>query len=311
MDFILSYNNNEETMVFPAIVNGSVELERAQDNPTFDGLTGQLQALGTMQLAAFSVESVFPTRPYRWMRPGSWADGWRYVETIEAVRRRRIPFRAIYLDGSGREVFNLPVSVESFAYGLDEAGDISYRLAFREYRFAKTPEVESLKSRPAPQSFLQKKLAAVVTERQEAARKGDGYTKLYTLADAAMLARVLYSAARGVKSMTATACVAWTALNRLDSGKYGRSLYAVLCAPEQFTFRADAPTRSDTGHDLTALATDVLDRWSREKAGQTAVGRVLPPDYLWFAGDGGSVYFRNQLSGGTRWDYSLPSPYGT
>jgi|GEM_PF-770460 len=144
MEFILSYNNNEGVMVFPVITNGSVMLSRDQDNPTFEGMTGQLQALGTTNLASFSVESIFPLHRYSWAHTGSWEDGWRYVETINNVRLRKIPFRAIYLDDRGEEIFNLPVSVESFEYGLDRAKDIAFRMECREYRFARTPTVESL-----------------------------------------------------------------------------------------------------------------------------------------------------------------------
>ena len=52
-----------------------------------------------------------------------------------------------------------------------------------------------------------------------------------------------------------------------------------------------------------------IHRWSRKKAGKTIVGRVLPKAYKWYAGDGKHNYFRNQYQGGTRWNYSLPSPY--
>ena len=171
MEFILSYNNNEGVMVFPVIVNGSVTLAREQDNPTFDGMTGQLQALGNTNLASFTVESIFPLHSYPWVKAGSWgADGWRYVETINAVRLRKIPFRAIFLDDSGAEIFNLPVSVEAFEYGLDKAKDISFRLEFREYRFAKTPTVESLPKQASAEGTAVKVVETqpVQTERQQA-----------------------------------------------------------------------------------------------------------------------------------------------
>ena len=83
----------------------------------------------------------------------------------------------------------------------------------------------------------------------------------------------------------------------------------MITQPQQFAYSAGAPTVSDYGYDLVALARDVLDRWSREKAGQTDVGRVLPKDYQWYAGDGKHNYFRDKYRGGSRWDYSLPSPY--
>lgn len=174
MDFILSYNNNEGVMVFPVILNGSVRLETEQNNPVFEGLSGQMQALGATRLAEFSVESIFPLHSYSWVRPGSWADGWRYVETINAVRLRRIPFRAIWLDDRGREIFNLPVSVESFSYGLDEARDISYKLAFREYRFGYAPKVAGMLSRAvsggAEPSREKKETVTILTDAQAAER---------------------------------------------------------------------------------------------------------------------------------------------
>lgn len=175
MDFILSFNNNEEVMTFPVINNGSVSLNRDQDNPTFEGLYGQLQALGNTNLASFTVESIFPNRKYPWMRPGSYADGWYYVHTIQNVRERKIPFRAIYLDNNGRTIFNLPVSVEAFEFGLDQAGDIAYRLEFREYRFARTPNVESLPKKSSaegtPVTVIEPK--PIQTEAQAAEEAAD------------------------------------------------------------------------------------------------------------------------------------------
>lgn len=170
MEFILSYNNNEGIAVFPVITNGSVMLSRDQDNPTFEGQNGQIQALGTTNLASFTVESIFPLHRYPWSQPGSWQDdGWRYVETINAVRERKIPFRAIYLDDRGVEIFNLPVSVESFEYGLDRAQDIAFRLEFREYRFAKTPTVESLPKQASAAGATVKVQIQVQTDAQKTA----------------------------------------------------------------------------------------------------------------------------------------------
>lgn len=299
MDFILSYNNNEGVMTFPVVPNGGITLSRGQSNETFDGVNHQLQSLGTMELAGFELSSIFPNRTYSWARPGSSPDGWSYVKTIEAVRQRRIPFRAIHLDNQGREIFNLPVSVDSFEYALDKAGDVAYTMSCTEYRFANLQAAAQINENiPA---------AAAQTSSQASASAGDGYTRQYTSTDAVMMARVMFLEARGIQSKTEIACVGWTILNRVDSG-YG-SIFAVITAPNQFAYSASASTTSDYGYDLIALATDVLDRWSREKAGQTDVGRVLPKGYLWYAGDGKHNYFRNQYQGGTRWDYSLPSPY--
>lgn len=302
MDFILSYNNNEGVMTFPVIPNGGISLARGQRNEVFDGVDHQLQSLGVPELATFGLSSIFPLHRYPWVRPGSWEDGWRYVHTIEAVRQRRIPFRAIFLDNSGAEIFNLPVSIEDFEYSVDQAGDIAYSLSFREYAFAKTPAAELPEGATTTESTQTGQ-----TESQAQASTGNGFTKQYTSQDAVMMARVMFLEARGIRSKTEIACVGWTILNRVDAG-YG-TISAVITAPNQFAYRVSASTTSDYGYDLVALATDVLDRWSREKAGQTNVGRVLPQGYLWYAGDGQHNYFRNAYRGGTRWTYSLPSPY--
>ncbi|MEG2103859.1 MAG: cell wall hydrolase [Oscillospiraceae bacterium] len=126
----------------------------------------------------------------------------------------------------------------------------------------------------------------------------------YTDSDAQMLAKTLYHECRGIVSDTEKACIAWTILNRVDAG-YADTISGVVTAAAQFAYSPNAPTWDN----LLKLSYDVLNRWDREKKGETEVGRVLPKDYLWYGGDGAHNYFRNSYKGGTRWDYSLPSPY--
>lgn len=191
MDFILSQNNNEIVLVFPVIPNGGITVSRGQRNETFDGINGEMQALGTLGLASFEIESFFPTRYYPFMRMLSSEDGWRYVRTIEACRARQLPFRGILLDNRGREVFNLPLSVESFEYGVDQAHDISYRISFREYRFAAMPLTATLPAQASPAgavpTMAPSPLTQVVTDSQAAAQDGGSFTRLYTAADLAKL----------------------------------------------------------------------------------------------------------------------------
>ena len=228
MDFILSYNNNEEVMTFPVVPNEGIQLSRGQDNAKFDGINHELQAIGTMQLASFELSSIFPTKRYPWMRPGSTSDGWAYVRTIEAVRARRIPFRAIHLDNDGTELFNLPVTVDSFEYGRDKAGDVAYTLQFREYRFATPMDLDSITAPENPDGDI------VETDRQEDENTGSSeegpYTKRYTETDAVMIAKTMYNEARGISSKTEIACIGWTALNRVDAGsKAGSGTPSLAC----------------------------------------------------------------------------------
>lgn len=163
MDFILSYNNREGVMVFPVVPNEGIVLERSQKNEAFESVNGEMQALGTMGLASFELESFFPTHDYDFIRPGGKRPAWDFVRTIEAVRARRIPFRAVHLDNSGREVFNLPVSVDSFTYWIDQAGDISYQLKFTEYRFADMPLSSTLPAQEEPEGRIPTEPPAPIT----------------------------------------------------------------------------------------------------------------------------------------------------
>lgn len=308
MDFTLSYNNKEEVLVFPVVPNAGIQLSRDQDNQAFDGINHELQALGNMKLATFSITSFFPLKRYSFLRPYSSINGWHYVRVIEAVRKRKIPFRALHLDNNGQEVFNLPVTVENFEYWLDQAGDIGYTIDFKEYRFANGGAATLSKPKDAAGEKTQ---TAAQLNASTGSSSGGTFTKRYTKSDATIIAKIMYGEARGIKSKTEIACIGWCILNRVDAGM-GKNIQSVALAAHQFYYKAGAPTVSDHGYDLVALATDVLDRWSREKAGQTNVGRVLPKQYKWYAGDGSHNWFYPSwpCKRAQRWNFkSVTSPY--
>lgn len=308
MDFTLSYNNKEEVLVFPVVPNAGIQLSRDQDNQAFDGINHELQALGNMKLATFSITSFFPLKRYSFLRPYSSINGWHYVRVIEAVRKRKIPFRALHLDNNGQEVFNLPVTVENFEYWLDQAGDIGYTIDFKEYRFANGSAATLSKPKDAAGEKTQ---TAAQLNASTGSSSGGTFTKRYTKSDATIIAKIMYGEARGIKSKTEIACIGWCILNRVDAGM-GKNIQSVALAANQFYYKAGAPKVSDHGYDMVALATDVLDRWSREKAGQTNVGRVLPKQYKWYAGDGSHNWFYPSwpCKRAQRWNFkSVSSPY--
>lgn len=308
MDFTLSYNNKEGVLVFPVVPNAGIQLSRGQENQAFDGINHELQALGNMKLATFSITSFFPLKRYSFLRPYSSINGWHYVRVIEAVRKRKIPFRALHLDNNGQEVFNLPVTVESFEYWLDQSGDIGYTIDFKEYRFANGSAATLGKPKDAAGEKTQ---TAAQLNASTGSSSGGTFTKRYTKSDATIIAKIMYGEARGIKSKTEIACIGWCILNRVDAGM-GKNIQSVALAANQFYYKAGAPTVSDHGYDLVALATDVLDRWSREKAGQTNVGRVLPKQYKWYAGDGSHNWFYPSwpCKRAQRWNFkSVTSPY--
>ena len=144
--------------------------------------------------------------------------------------------------------------------------------------------------------------------------------KLYTEADVEMLARLIYTEARGVRSKTEQAAVVWVVLNRLDNpNRLQKTIAEVVCAPYQFDYRPWVPVLPE----FEALAEDVLERWQAEKsatAGSPAspggasrsaedVGRVLPPEYQYFEGWGGRNWFSAKWKSQEYWGWGLASPY--
>lgn len=128
--------------------------------------------------------------------------------------------------------------------------------------------------------------------------------------EAEVIAKIMYREARGVKSQTEQACVAWTILNRVDDT--GKTIIQIATAPNQFAWVPNTPTTDDFGRSLIDLAKDVLTRWRLEQAGVEDSGRVLPSTYLYFSGSNGHNWFRELYRGnGVYWDYSLESPYDT
>ena len=144
--------------------------------------------------------------------------------------------------------------------------------------------------------------------------------KLYTEADVDMLARLIYTEARGVKSKTEQAAVVWVVLNRLDNpNRLQKTIAEVVCAPYQFDYRPWAPVLPE----FEKLAEDVLERWQAEKSCAEDVGRatagspaspvgasrILPTEYQYFEGWGGRNWFSAEWKSAEYWDWSLPSPY--
>ena len=140
----------------------------------------------------------------------------------------------------------------------------------------------------------------------------ESYSRLYTDADVNKLARLLMGEAGGIPSKVEIACVAWVVCNQKDAG-FAKTLDGVM-VPNHFNGLRYQGKISDT---CKFLARDVLERWSKEHAGYTNVGRGIPRDYLYFMGDlVAHNWFCKEYHKGSlayakahAWDYSLPSPY--
>lgn len=108
------------------------------------------------------------------------------------------------------------------------------------------------------------------------------------------------------------AAVVWCILNRVDTyyaAGEAAHVEEIVKAPHQFAYR-----RWIKIHDgMEDLVVDVLVRWRLEKSGLVEdCGRVLPPEYLFFHGDGHHNHFRikyDDYNIYNFWDWSLPDPY--
>ena len=121
------------------------------------------------------------------------------------------------------------------------------------------------------------------------------------------IARTVWGEARGC-SETEQAAVIWCILNRVDSSIRYMPDNIIDVVTQKHQFLGYVETFPVT-EEIRKLVIDVLTRWEIEKAGVENVGRVLPPEYMWFHGDGRHNHFRDSYRGGNRWDWSLDSPY--
>lgn len=121
------------------------------------------------------------------------------------------------------------------------------------------------------------------------------------------IAKTVWGEARGC-SKTEQAAVIWCILNRVDSSiRYmPDDIISVITQKNQFSGYSKKFPVTD---NIRNLVIDVLTRWEMEKSGVENIGRILPSEYLWFHGDGRHNHFRDSFRGGTRWDWSLESPY--
>ena len=113
------------------------------------------------------------------------------------------------------------------------------------------------------------------------------YKMYYTDADVVAVAKMLYGESRGCSIDNQQKAV-WCVLNRVDDERYPDSIIEVLSQSGQF--HGYSPNHP-VWDELTAVAEDVLTRWSLEKQG-VAVNRELPKSYLYFTGTGSKNIFR-------------------
>lgn len=179
--------------------------------------------------------------------------------------------------------------------------ELKQELAEKEQRIKELEETIEIEQEPKTE-YYSDTIQILVTEEQK--NKVKNLVENYDN-EISMLAKLIYREARGIKSTDQKAGVVWCVLNRVDNGEYGNSISAVISAKHQFAWVPNTPVEDE----FYELAKDVVTRWLLEKEGIEDVGRVLPNDYLFFAGREGKNWFRKNYDSRSYWDWSANSPY--
>lgn len=133
-NIIFSANNNEEVMILPVVPE--IEVNKPQNNEKFETINnGTLNLIGPEGLRSFSITSLFPSQKYGWLKPGSVAEPFKYIDFFNKWRGKKVPFRVIASRPDGTEWFNMAVLVDEFNFSVRRNGDITYSLTVSEYPF--------------------------------------------------------------------------------------------------------------------------------------------------------------------------------
>ena len=133
-NIVFSANNREEVIILPVVPE--IELGNPQENERFKTINnGTMNLIGDEGLRTFSITSIFPSKNYPWLKPGSLAEPFRYVAFFNKWRARKVPLRIVASKPDGTEWFNMPCLIDNFSYKVLRNGDIAYTLEVSEYRF--------------------------------------------------------------------------------------------------------------------------------------------------------------------------------
>ena len=210
-------------------------------------------------------------------------------------------------------IFCLIIPIRATATINDDNSDQKYKIEettpinkFIVQKLERKNILEEIKSQESELTIKKEKFSDFIEIEVTKEQKENINSQLLNLEnEIKMLAKLIYREARGIKSTEQKAAVVWCVLNRVDNGNYGKSIKEVITAKHQFAWVPDTPVQDE----FLNLSKDVVSRWLLEKEGIQKVGRVLPKDYLFFAGRNGKNYFRQNYKSKTYWDWSLESPY--
>lgn len=135
MRIAISTDNNKVVKILP-ITPTDIQLDYPIITEEMDSIKyGTVLIVKKEGLATVDISSVFPTKKYPFIQPGATSDGWGYVRWFRDQRKKRKLMRVVITNKSGKEYFNRLCFCEKFSVsGVDQNGDISYSISFKQYR---------------------------------------------------------------------------------------------------------------------------------------------------------------------------------
>lgn len=119
--------------ILPHVPN-DIEFSRDSGNETVETLSGNIRIVGENGLKAVSWAGIFPVnKSYSWQKLGSLADGYEYIKFLENMKKNKMPIRVVITDKNFRTLNNELMSIDTFSYKKDRAGDYTYSISLTEF----------------------------------------------------------------------------------------------------------------------------------------------------------------------------------
>lgn len=163
-----------------------------------------------------------------------------------------------------------------------EAAEVDYiPVAVGEIHGTQVPAIDwlTLREEALQEALGQLEVPERITRESTVCYVSDTKTEI----ELELLAQTVWGEARGC-SNEQKELVVWTVLNRVDDGRFGKDIRAVITAPHQFDGYCES---NPVDNDILALCEQVVHDW---KMGQ----RGMPIEYLYFYGDGVINHFYSE-----------------
>ena len=125
-------NSKGNGAVLPHVPPG-LGVENGAATEEKDTLDGKITIRKTRNLKAFSIEALFPTHDYSWIKPSANMAGYDYLDYFQEANDNLDILKCYVISGTGETVLFMKCVIESFSYNIDRAGDISYSMSVKEY----------------------------------------------------------------------------------------------------------------------------------------------------------------------------------